>query len=424
FKGYLQTNFSDVRRLFVAEGIPSTGTIAYISHSLKTRPGEYAVNISRAATRSTSSPSDVTTLTGSEILTITEGGHTARVSLSAAMSMAEVAAAINSEMATVYNQVLAGSEALYSDAGHTTPITAATKWNSIFNATGQSAGIADGDVIAFTGTTRNGAAINGSYTISSAATDTVQGLLSAIETAFGGRVLAHIDTNGRIIVADDTEGTSNLSLSFDFSRAHNLNFGTLSTANVGGQAGRYAMPITAETNEDGYLVMRHNYYGSAYGFTIRQENNLLWTGGDQTVNNGLDVAGTINGEVATGNGQVLKASDEAENIRGLTLRYTGTETGNVGSLKLTLGIAELFDRALYYITDQFEGYVSYKQQSLKEQVSSFGKQIADMEARLEKRRQEMINRYVQMELALQKIQSQSNWLASQLNAATKLWKSS
>ena len=47
-----------------------------------------------------------------------------------------------------------------------------------------------------------------------------------------------------------------------------------------------------------------------------------------------------------------------------------------------------------------------------------------MEARLERKREQLLNRYMQMELALQKIQSQSNWLSGQLTAAANGWQSS
>ena len=125
----------------------------------------------------------------------------------------------------------------------------------------------------------------------------------------------------------------------------------MTTANTGGRQGRYAMDITASVDGGNHLVLNSNSYGSGTSFTIHQEKNLLWTGGDQTVNNGLDVAGTINGEKATGTGQLLRGSDGEANVAGLVVKYTGTATGDIGKIKLTLGVAELFDRALFNITD-------------------------------------------------------------------------
>ncbi|MBW1707310.1 MAG: hypothetical protein JRJ86_19475, partial [Deltaproteobacteria bacterium] len=47
--------------------------------------------------------------------------------------------------------------------------------------------------------------------------------------------------------------------------------------------------------------------------------------------------------------------------------------------------------------------------------------IEQMEARLDRKMETMINRFVAMELALSKIQSQSDWLAGQINASFSGW---
>ena len=130
----------------------------------------------------------------------------------------------------------------------------------------------------------------------------------------------------------------------------------------------------------------------------------------------MDVVGTINGEAATGSGQLLTGDDGENNVDGLVIKYTGTaENLDVGEVKLTLGTAELFNRALFYITDSYDGYVAFKQDSLKESIERFELKIEEMEARLDQRMEMMINRFVIMEMALSTIQSQSQWLAAQID---------
>ncbi len=421
-RGYLTTNFNDVQKLFTASGETSVGTLSYISHDNSTIQGEYTVHIDTAATQSTSAASDNTTLSGDETLTITEGNNTAVVNLTSGMTMAQIVSAVNSELETVYTQVLAGGEQLYSDAGHTTAINSATTWNSIYDSLGNSANLLNDDVISFSGTSRSGSAISGSYTISDTATDTVQGLLSAIETAFANGVTAAINGSGQIVITDKTSGESSVALSLNTTLAHDLDFGDVLTGNSGGQEGRYAMAITASADSGNHLVLNHDSYGTGNSFTVHQANNLLWTGGDQTVNNGLDVAGTINGEAATGSGQILTGNSGEANVDGLVIKYTGTTGGvDAGTVKLTLGVAELYDRALFNITDTIDGYLAFKQQSLQDSIKGYETQIDDMEARLELKREQMLTRFINMELALQKIQSQSNWLAGQLSAASGGW---
>ena len=285
-EGYLKTNFNDVRNLFAANGSTNGGTLEYVSHSKDTEAGEYTVNITTAATQSTSTSINGT-VGENETLTITDGDKVAEVVLTTDMTLSGIKNAINSEMSKVY------------------------------------------------------------------------------------------------------------------------------------------MGITATDDGSGHLVLTHDNYGSDNSFTISEDassGNKLWTGGYQTVNNGVDVAGTINGEAATGSGQILKGDDGESNIDGLVIKYTGTAEGlDVGEIKLTLGTAALFDRVLFNITDSYEGYVAFKQDSLQDGIDRFETRIEEMEARVDLKMENMINRFVAMETALSKIQSQSQWLSGQLDSAANGW---
>ena len=286
-EGYLKTNFNDVRNLFAANGSTNAGTLEYVLHSRDTEAGEYTVNITTAATQSTST-SNNGTVGENETLTIIDGDKVAEVVLTTDMTFSGIKNAINWEMSKVY------------------------------------------------------------------------------------------------------------------------------------------MDITATDDGSGHLVLTHDNYGSEHSFTISEDaatpGNKLWTGGDQTVNNGVDVAGTINGEAATGSGQILKGNEGESNIEGLAIKYTGTAEGlDVGEIKLTLGTAALFDRVLFSITDSYEGYIAFKQNSLRNSIDSFETRIEEMEARLDLKMENMINKFVAMESALSVMQSQSQWLTGQINASYSGW---
>ena len=422
-RGYLETNFNDVRNVFASNATPSTGTIEYISHTRDTAAGEYTVNITQVPTKSTSTSDTAvaTTLGSDETVTITEGGKSATINLTSDMTISDIINAINTELQKSYNQTLVGSESLYADSSQSSYITSSTTWDSVYNSSGQSAGLQNGDVITFSGTTRSGQSITGSYEIEDINTDTVQGLLTAIEEAFGNDVTAYIDGSGRIVLKDEKVGSSQLSITIEEPSSRNLDFGSLLATNDGGQEGRYSLSITASNDGSDHLVLTHDSYGSEYSFTISESADLLWTGGDQTVDNGQDVAGTINGESATGSGQILRGDEGQPNIEDLSIRYTGTATGEVGTIKLTLGVAELYDRALFGITDQFEGYLAFKQESIENRIKELEKRIGEMEYRLDKKMQMMAARFVAMEKALSAIQSQSQWLSGQINAIAMGW---
>jgi flagellar hook-associated protein 2 len=422
-KRNLQTNFNDVRGLFAATGTTSKGTLEYISHGRGTMAGDYAVNITQAATKSTTTSDAVvsSTLGHDEVLTITSDGRTASVNLTSTMTLPDILHAINTELDKVYKQTLAGSEQLYADGSRNQAITSATAWDAIFDESGLSAGLQNSDVISFTGTSRTGAEISGSYAISDVSTDTVQGLLSAIESAYGRNVTASIDPSGRISISDKKEGDSQLAISLDFTQAHDLDFGTVTVA----QQGRYAMNITAANDMGDRVVLTHDFFGSGRSFTVSENTDAgLWANSHSAptmVDDGLDVAGTINGEAATGAGQILTGNEGEANVQGLSLKYTGASIGDIGNVKLTLGTGELFSRVLFGITDPYEGYVSFKQDSLQNTVDQFETRIQETEDRLDRKMEMMVNRFVAMEKALSMIQSQSQWLSGQINALYAAW---
>lgn len=421
-RGYLETNFNDVKYLFSANGTTSVGTLDYISHAHDTQAGEYTVNITQAATRSTSTSDTAVpaTLGSDETLTITEGDKTATIALTSDMTISDIINAVNTELDTVYTEKLVGSEAVEEGA---VAITSATNWVNIDG--GQ---LVNGDIIAFEGTSRSGSEVSGSYRIDDASTDTVQGLLSALEVAYGNQVTASIDSSGHIVVTDKYVGNSQLSVTFDYTQTQNQVdiFGSVLTTNTGGQEGRFALSITASNDGSDHLNLTHDSYGSDHSFTISEDTETgLWTGSQTTpveVDNGEDVAGTINAEAATGSGQILTGDDDEANVDGLVIKYTGTSTGNIGDIKLTLGTAELFDRALYNMTDDYEGYIAFKQDSLQDRIDDHEDQIKEMEARLALKMERMIYKFVAMELALSKIQNQSQWLTGQISASYSGWK--
>jgi len=416
---FLKTNFYDIQQLFTATGTSDTGTLEFVSNTRDTKAGEYIVNITQAAKQNSSiSTSTIGTLSSDEVLTVKDGDKTAVISLTAGMTLSDIVNAANTEFDTVYTETLVGSNAVTASSS---PVTFSTTWGAI-----DGASMVNGDIINFTGTTRNGTMVSGSYTIDDTATDTIQGLLSEIESSLGN-VSVTIDENGRLMVVDDLDGASNLSLSLDYTQTSNqVNiFGSVLATNPGGHEGRYSMSITASNDGENHLSLANDNYGSSYSFTIEENTDSgLWTGSMTTpviVNNGQDVAGTINGRAATGSGQNLTGDDGEENIAGLVIKYTGSALGEIGNIKLTLGIAELFDRTLFSITDTYEGYVGFKQSSLSDRIKNIDDNIDNMQARLDRKMEAMINRFVMMESALSKIQNMSSWLSGQLSAAANGW---
>jgi len=225
-------------------------------------------------------------------------------------------------------------------------------------------------------------------TLKSSLTNIILNKISGLDDDFStpGLVGISIGTDSKLTI-DDTTLQGYLETNFDdvkklFAADWSSTNGHLSYIyhNMDTQAGTYNIHINSVAPVDGYFV----------------------TSGD-----------------ASGNGEYL--SGEAGNAEGLVARYSGTATGDVGSLTLTFGVAELFDRALYHITDSVDGYVANKEEALQDTVDNLDERIGVMEDRLDRKMEVMINQFIAMETALSTMQSQSDWLTGQINASYSAW---
>ena len=185
--------------------------------------------------------------------------------------------------------------------------------------------------------------------------------------------------------------------------------------------GRYTMTTTASKTGSNELLLTHNTYGTGQRAIVTETGGTALKLTSPVYDWGKNVAGTINGITATGSGQSLTVDSDGNNADGLSISYTGTTTLTSATFSFALGVAELLDRQLGFITDANDGYVTYKQTSLKNSIDSFETQIEDMQASLNRKMEMMINRFVAMELALAKIQNQSQWLAGQISASLSGW---
>jgi flagellar hook-associated protein 2 len=188
-----------------------------------------------------------------------------------------------------------------------------------------------------------------------------------------------------------------------------------------------------DSGDTGYLTMTSNTYGSNSKVSIGTAPShsghtvLGFIGGTETA--GLDVAGTINGEVATGVGQILTGNNGNTNTAGVRIQVTLTENEldsdeNEGTITITKGLATLADELLARYTDSNTGTIAYQANSLQKQIDDIQNQIDDQEERLAKRQEDLYTQYTALEQALANFQSQSSFLESQLNYLNNYWKKS
>lgn len=96
--------------------------------------------------------------------------------------------------------------------------------------------------------------------------------------------------------------------------------------NLNNQIAKNGLDVDVKLGEGNIVMANHKKYGSDYKFQVSsttagvlgQEAGMI-----ETTEAGLDIKGTINGESATGKGQVLSGVKGAKCVDGLSVRYYG-----------------------------------------------------------------------------------------------------
>ncbi len=408
FRDNLQDDFSGVMKIFAAIGQTTDSDITYVNHTSDTVPGTYSISITQAATQATATGTTnlLTGISGAEVLTITDSstGSTASITISSGSDIDEIVSQINAVMDAEYKQKRTATGQILASGS---AATATTAWSDVDD------GVAVGDTFTISGTRHDGDSVSGTYTVESG--DTIQDLLTQIQTIFGNTVTATINTDGKIVVTDTDAGTSHMDITITANNegGGSLDLGTMDLT----QEGRYAMEISAY-NDNGYLKIEHDNYGSDYGFTITQSANYLGiTDGEYS---GQDVAGTINGESATGSGQILTGDSDQASIAGLALKVSLTPSqlsdqgADQGEITLTYGVAEQLYNHLKDITDQYEGYVSLRQENIKDVMSDIDDRIDFMEKIVERKQANLENQFLNLERMMRQLNSLGSYMSSQL----------
>ncbi|MEE9441125.1 MAG: flagellar filament capping protein FliD [candidate division Zixibacteria bacterium] len=187
-----------------------------------------------------------------------------------------------------------------------------------------------------------------------------------------------------------------------------------------------AMGVTAEWVDTGsgkgYIKLTSSSYGSASKAELMTSipnsayADLGLSAG--TLHAGLDVAGTINGESATGQGQVLTGDEDNVNTAELQLKITLTEaqvsSAIEGNITITKGLASVLAEKLDNITKSGSGIIDTKTSSLEKQIENIDKQIKSLDERLAIRRESLVLEFIELEMVLSQLQTESAFLESQL----------
>ncbi|RJP72593.1 MAG: hypothetical protein C4532_05870 [Candidatus Abyssobacteria bacterium SURF_17] len=173
----------------------------------------------------------------------------------------------------------------------------------------------------------------------------------------------------------------------------------------------------------GRLVFTSSSYGSSSSVQLgtNPENSAFEILGltSAVATAGLDVAGTINGEAATGKGQILTGKVGNATTDGLSLLITVTPsevnlTEPEGIVTVIEGIGTRLSEQLAFLTDPIDGRVTTRSNTLTRKIDDLEADIDRMGKRLEEKRITLTEQYARLEAALASLTSEGEILVQQL----------
>ncbi len=409
----LSNNIEGLKKAFIGSGGTSDSDATFVFQSDKTKAGTYTLNVTTAAEKGdTTGTTDLTSGIGAgETITITDlfTSRSQAIALSAGTTTDDIVTQINTSLASAAAEGRTGNVA-NTQTSDSAVITSSTTFADIAGAD-----VADGDTININGTDHDGNRVSGAFTISDKTTATVGDLLAQVRSIFGGTVSTSVDGSGKVTLTDNRTGNSQMTIALieQNEGGGSLNFGSMDETTQG----RFAIGVTA-SNEGGKLRLTTNNYGLKHGFTVSQSANE--TGITDGTYNGVDVVGTINGETATGDGQVLTGSSGNANTEGLAVRVGITSSqltaqgASQGTVTVTQGVGEQMRRSLKAITDRFNGLVATRKKAVQDTIDDLQKQINSMGDRIGRSRQGLVRKFSSLESSVATFNSMGSFLGSQL----------
>ncbi|HTO00317.1 MAG TPA: flagellar filament capping protein FliD [Microthrixaceae bacterium] len=184
---------------------------------------------------------------------------------------------------------------------------------------------------------------------------------------------------------------------------------TLGDAAIGLRGALSASGLRLEVSEEaGGLSLSSIDYGSGAKFDV------AWDGATWESQQGVDVAGTIGGIAAIGNGQMLAVALRDSTLGGMVVKTTGTATGLIGTVSFNSGAAQRVGSTVANAIDSTDGYLTGSETSRKARVDDLAKSISAYDVRLALRETRLRAYWSALEVSLGNLKQQSSWLSGQI----------
>jgi flagellar hook-associated protein 2 len=226
--------------------------------------------------------------------------------------------------------------------------------------------------------------------------------------------------SGAGLVADETIDVRSGAVSLSYAAHAGATLDSVA-AGLNAAFAEKGMALSAQV-VSGRLVVRTSGYGAGATFDIRSsalgaagaQTGLVSASGQWETHTGTNVAGTINGVAATGNGQVLISPATDQTLGGLALTVTATAAGAYGTFTYVPGAAQRLNMVASGAVAFGSGSITTAISGKQSQIKDLGTQISNWDDRLAAREALLKTQYANLETALGKLKDQSSWLAGQL----------
>ena len=128
---------------------------------------------------------------------------------------------------------------------------------------------------------------------------------------------------------------------------------------------------------------------------------------------GQDVSGTIDGQLATGAGQVLTA--DAGDAQGLSITVTGGATGYRGNIQFSRGVIGGMNNLLTNFLDS-DGILTTREEGINTSLEKLQEDRDSLEFRLDAMRSRLVKQFSALDALISRFQTTGNFLAQQIDA--------
>ncbi|MDP2808813.1 MAG: flagellar filament capping protein FliD [Rhodocyclaceae bacterium] len=386
----------DVSTLFAAIGKPTDALVKVLGSGSATKSGNYALNITQAATQGnttgSATPASYTiTASSNDTLSLAADGTAASVTLAAGTYTpttlaAEVQSKING--ATAFSSAGIGISVGYNGVRGKavgSAIAGLTIGGTNNTLTLSVDGTASGTITLTSGT----------YTATTLAAE-IQNKINADATlSAAGKSVVVSQTGGVLTVTSDTYGTAS----------------SVTTLAGNAASGLFGTPTSTTGTGSNKMVVTSNRYGSGSTVSIsgNAADNLLGAGRTDTT--GVNVAGTIGGLAATGDGQTLTST--AGDPLGLKLQVTGTTAGDRGVIKFSIGYAAQLSAKLNTLLAS-DGAITSRTDGINQSITDIGKRRERLTIRLTEIEKRYRTQFTALDTLMSSMLTTSQYLQQQL----------